>query len=82
MDGHATLDQLLNSPPGTIFKERRGATFAGMMLGGKPTQAEYRSSHRAGRFSGRGTPAEMQRRLEEQEALIAGTRDEKLNRRS
>ena len=47
MGDHATLDELRNAPPGTVFKERRGAPVEGITLGGVPTQAEYRSTYRA-----------------------------------
>jgi hypothetical protein len=72
MGDHATLHQLLNSPPGTVIRERRGAALSGMTLGGIPTQAEYRSAHRAGSFPARPHTAAgyYQRRLEELEQLI------------
>jgi hypothetical protein len=47
MDGHATLEELQNAPPGTVFKERRGAPLEGITLGGVPTQAEYRTAGHA-----------------------------------
>jgi hypothetical protein len=58
MDGYATLEQLRNSPPGTVFRERRGAPFTDATIGGTPTQAEYRTAHSARRGS-RSGPATL-----------------------
>ena len=70
MDGVFTLDQLRSIPIGTIVAERRYTPGKLTISGGIATLAELRSTHGAGHFSGRRTPAEMWRRLEELEAEI------------
>jgi hypothetical protein len=46
MDGHATLQELQNAPPGTVFKERRYCNQP-PTLSGRSQEAEFRSMHRA-----------------------------------
>lgn len=64
MSGFASLEQLRNSPAGTVFKERRGGGGITHMDGWpiSNANAEYRSAHHARSFRARVEAIERQSR--------------------